>query len=415
MNYICALDIGSSKIAAAVAQLKGKHITQIYFECAPSKGIKQGVIVDSVDLVDAVGKVMKNLKARSGIPIRSLHTNISGKHVITKRSRAIIPLTERGNKVVTYSDIQKVHDQALILGSHIDEELVHFFPLSYITDSGGDVFNPLGLYSHRLEVDLFMISGKLSSIQTVTHVVHQAGYDIRSIFLPGLTTSEIVFASEHGKGWSILCDIGSDVTEIVLCKAGMLKDIRILPLGGDDLTAALSQSLQVPWELAEDLKISYGAIGDPARIPEEKEVLIKKESVYKPVKQRAVCEIITARAQEMCRQLKQALDKDVSWLEVDNFVVAGRTVFQEGFLEMLEATVGVPVRAARISNAEVIPFVNTNDVLSGQKYLTYLTALGLICKQMGEFQPHTSAVPNLPRHPVAKFFHKAKEIYQEYF
>jgi cell division ATPase FtsA len=45
-NYICALDIGSSKVAAVVAEIKRKRITNMFFETILSKGIKRGVIVD---------------------------------------------------------------------------------------------------------------------------------------------------------------------------------------------------------------------------------------------------------------------------------------------------------------------------------------------------------------------------------
>ncbi|MCX5710159.1 MAG: hypothetical protein NT088_05500, partial [Candidatus Omnitrophica bacterium] len=107
-NYICALDIGSSKISACLVEIKGKRLNNIFFETAPSKGVKAGVIVDSIELVGAVSRLMKALKAKSGINVKHVYTNISGQDIVTKRSRAIIPLAERGNKVITQTDIDHV-------------------------------------------------------------------------------------------------------------------------------------------------------------------------------------------------------------------------------------------------------------------------------------------------------------------
>jgi len=181
-SYICALDIGSSKIASAVAQIKRKRINNIFFDSVPSKGIKRGVIVDSVDLVSSVSKLLKDLKVKSGINIKFLYTNISGQDIVTKHSRAIVPLAERGNKVITISDIQRVNEEARILGSSLEEEIIHFIPSSYTIDSKSNIINPLGLYSHRLEVDLYLICGKLASIQSLGRVINQAGFEIKDLF-----------------------------------------------------------------------------------------------------------------------------------------------------------------------------------------------------------------------------------------
>jgi cell division protein FtsA len=415
-NYICALDIGSSKIAAAVARLKNRLITDVYFESIPSKGIKKGLIVDSVGLTECVGVVMKALKEKSKINIRSTHVNLSGKHIINKHSRAIIPLAERGNKVITVSDIQKVTEQAIILGSHIDEEIIHYFPWSYTIDSSADIVNPLGLYSHKLETDLFLLCGKISSIQTITHVVNQAGYDIKSIFFSGLATAAVVFDETETSGNNVLCDIGSDVTEILFFKDGLLKNINILSLGGDDLTRSLEESLNIPWDLAEDIKVSYGSIGDPSRIPEDKEVLIKKDNSYDPVSQRLVCEIITKKAKTICMVIKEAVEKEVRPKDINRFITTGRTIFQDGLLETLESTIGSRIALGRSNNSQVAPFLNLNDVLLGQKYLTYITSLGLIFNHMTQSQPgQYQKFHKVSNNPLAKLIHKTTEVWQEYF
>jgi cell division protein FtsA len=414
-NYICALDISSSKIAAVVAQLKGRRINSVFFDTAPSRGIKQGIVLNSVDLISALSSFLKSLKTKSGINIKYVYANISGQDVITKHSRAIIPLTGRGNKVITQSDIEKVNEQARILGSSLEEEIIHSLPFSYAIDSKEGIDNPLGQYSHRLESDLYLVCAKLPSVETLTRVVHQAGYEIKNLFFSGIATSAALFNKDSQKGVNVICDIGSDITDILVFKDGMLKNIEVLPLGGNDLTLQLEDALKIPLELAEDLKRSYASIGDYSQIEEDKEILIKRDNLYKPIKQKIISEIMTSKSKIICQGIKERLENIVSLDEVDNFMAVGRSVLMEGFLEALENTLGISVKLGRISRPEVFSLLGKYDAVSGQKYLTYLTSLGIVCQAMDEEKPWPLSFAHPAGNPILKAINKVREVYQEYF
>jgi cell division protein FtsA len=416
-NYICALDIGSSKIAACVALAKRNRISNVFFESLPSKGVKKGAIVDSIDLVSSISKLLKRLKAKSGIKIKLLYVNISGEDIVTKHSRAILPLAERGNKVITASDIERVNEQARILGSSLEEEIIHRIPLSYAIDSKSNLLNPLGLYSHKLEVDLFLVCGKLSSIQSLTRVINQAGFEIKELFFSGLATSNAVFGKDLKEGLNLFCDIGSDNTEILFFKDGVLTNIEILPLGGNSLTEKLQEEFKIPFDLAEDIRRSYGVIGEATQIPEDKEILVKKTNLYKPIKQRLVSEIITASAKSLCSKIKETVEKKVSPFEVNNFVVTGRTILQEGFIETLENILSIPVKLGRISCQDIPDSVRAQSELAGQKYLTYLTSLGMLCEAVQD-KTIAAAGPRAKKptkNILLKAVNRFKEVYSEYF
>lgn len=416
-NYICAIDIGSSKIAAVVAQIKRKRIVNIFFESLPVKGIKRGAIVDSVDLTDTVARLLKHLKVKSGINIKSIYTNISGLDIVTKHSYAIIPLAERGNKVITLSDIHKVNEQARILASNLEEEIIHQIPFGYHIDSRRNILNPFGLYSHRLEVDLYLVCTRLSTIESLTRVINQAGCEIKDLFFSGLVTSRIVFNQEPKEGIDILCDIGAAITELLIFKDGRLYDLEILSLGGDDLTAEVSDNLKTSFDLAEDIKRSYGIIGDSSRLSQDNEILVKRGNVYKPIRQRLVCEILTLKAKSICQAIKEIVDKNVDCSQVNNFVTCGKTILVEGFLELMESTLEVSVKLGRITKDNIAFWVSKDNNLSGQKYLTYLTSLGILYEVLQGASP---LAENLPDHSTSKNFilkaiHRFKEAYQEYF
>lgn len=422
-NYICAIDIGSNKISASLVRIKKNHIEDIFFDCLPSSGVKEGVIVDATQLVVCLGKIIKSLRAKSGLKIKFIHTNFSGKDISTKHSHAIIPLAERGNKVVTSMDIASANEQARILGSSLEDEIIHVIPSSYSIDSKSNVINPIGLYSHRLEVDLYLVCARLSSLQSLSRAVSQCGCQIRSLSFSGLATSKAVLGSKEKKGLSVFCDVGSDVTELLIFRDGLLQDIQILPLGGNSMTGQLSEGLKINFELAEDIKRSYGIIldnshgiiQDAGSIPENKEILVKRDEFYKPIKQREVVQMATNSGRLICSQIKEVVERKVALHEVDNFIMVGKTLLIDGFIEMMESVTGIPVRIGRINNPEIAPVAKENNELAGQKYLTYLTCLGMICEDLESKSIGNLAIVKPAKNLFFKAINRFKEVYQEYF
>ena len=414
-NYICALDIGSNKISASVASIKNKEVGEIFFASAPSKGVKRGSIVDPVELTVSVGGLLRVLKEKSGLRIKQLLVNISGEDIRVKHSRAILPLAERGNKIITLSDIQKVNDQARILGSCLEEDIIHLMPFNYAIDSKADILNPLGLYSHRLEVDLFLVCAKMSSLQSLGRVINQAGYEVKKICFSGLATCKAVFGKEINEGINVLCDIGSDVTELLVFKDGLLKDIKILYLGGSDLTDGIAKELKIPFELAEEVKKSHSSVGDSSSIQDDREILIKKDNLYKPIKQKLVAEILTSNVKLISQAIKDTVEKTVSCNQVNSFVVTGRTVLEDGFLETLEGVLDIPVRLGRVMNPSLSPLVNNADDMVGQKYVTYLTSLGMICDSLPGLDARVFTLSRPSKNIFIKTARRMKEMYLEYF
>lgn len=414
-DYICAIDIGSSKIAATVGKIRRKRIVRFFFESVSTKGIQRGAVVDALDLAECLNRLIKNLKIKSGINIKSIYADISCADIVTRHSYAAIALAEKGHKVITAADIQKVNLHARILANNLQEEVIHAIPLTYNVDSKNNILNPLGLYSHKLEVDLYLVCVRLSVLENLAQVINQAGCEIKKIFFSGLTTSRIVFNQQNLKSTDIFCDMGAGITELLIFKDARLRDLEILNLGGNDLTAELSDTLKIPFATAEEIKRSQGIIGSPERIPEDKEILIRKDNVYRPIKQKLVCEILTSKASSICRTIKEVIDKRADSMQIDNFITCGEAILAQGFLEMLETTLGIPVKLARIKEPRIAYWVNKEDALSGQKYLTYITSLGILCQALSGDSGQDGLKDSLPQNFIRKTIDRVKEIYQEYF
>jgi cell division protein FtsA len=414
-NYICAVDIGSSKLSACCVQVRKKDVVSAAFAHVQSKGVRDGVIIDSVELVSALSSLIKEIKKQTGFSIKYIYTALSGRDIVIKRSNAIIPLAERGNKVITVSDIRRVNEQARILGSTLDEEIIHMIPVGYNIDAKQELLNPLGLYGHRLESEVLLICAKLAALQGLSRAVNQSGCEIRDISFSGLIASRAVMNGSLKSGYSVVCDIGYDITELLVFSPSGLRSIDILPWGGNHITEEISNVLKVPLELAEEIKRSYGIVGNPDHIGEDKEILIKKTALYKPIKQRLVAQVVSQKAKDLCASIKEAVEKRVRLYEIKNFSVIGRSICLEGFIESLENTLGIGVHIGRLSDEHLPRAVKGNSALSGQNYLLYLTVVGIVAEVLGGAKDQLKTQEHDSRNPIVRAVNRFRDVYQEYF
>ena len=414
-EYICSLDIGSSKVSACCALIKGNRVEDLFLESLPAKGVTNGSIVDSIEFLDVLCRLLTQLKESSGINIKELTAGFSGVDIMTRHSHAVIPLAERGNKVIGSLDIEKVNEQAFILGSSLDEEVLHRIPLRYSVDAKSGIVNPAGLYGHKLELDLYLVCARLSSVQTLVHCINQAGYEAEDVFFSGLASREVVFASGLRKGTDIICDIGKDFCELMFFEDGAVKNIRILALGGDQLTQVIADSLDVPQEFAEELKVSYGMIGDFTKVREDQEVLVRSDSGYKPIKQRLLCEILSSKAKAMCQSIRESVETMTDLAAVNNFILLGRTIQHEGFLELFEEVLGISVESGRIQDPRIPVPPGKSELLTGRKCLQFVTSLGLVCMKLDAMAGRSGPAARPLSNPFLKLVSRAKEFYQEYF
>jgi len=70
MKYICAIDIGSSKIAACLGCFRGKELTGVWWDSTAAIGIKQGQWHDIQGLTACLSRLLKNLSDESSIELQ---------------------------------------------------------------------------------------------------------------------------------------------------------------------------------------------------------------------------------------------------------------------------------------------------------------------------------------------------------
>ncbi|MEW6170813.1 MAG: cell division protein FtsA [Candidatus Omnitrophota bacterium] len=403
-KYICGLDLGASKIAIVLAKIDKNQIEAIYAKSISCQGLKNGVISDPKELTNSISKLIVEIKKITGYKIKSTYVNISGGYLKTKYASSTIALSERSNRVISSYDISRIQKEACNLTLDFEEEAIYKRALDFILDGKNSVLDPHGLYAHTLKVNMYLVTSPVSYISNITTVLNQAGLEVEEILLSGIATSLALSLQEQNLENFALIDIGHDLTEILVFKNNYLEYFDTLPIGGNDITKAIMDNFDLSLMLAQDVKKTYISLPS-SQIDQERQVVLKKGVGYLALKQKAIAQIAENQIKLLVSQIKEKINSLPKEIEPPPVVFTGQTALLEGFLEMAESLLGLPVKLGTIREQKFPQLY---------KSVIFTTSFGLVLYGLKSHQ--IKKITSMPGLNIAqKTFFKAKEIYQEYF
>src|SRR5258708_32745379 len=94
-NLIVGLDIGTSKIAAIVAEMKPEGSFEVIgMGSSPSRGLIKGVVVNIESTVNAIKRALEEAELMPDCKISEVCTVSAGGHIRSSRSHGIVQLKD---------------------------------------------------------------------------------------------------------------------------------------------------------------------------------------------------------------------------------------------------------------------------------------------------------------------------------
>jgi len=111
-ELFCALDIGTSKVCALIAQVDDNgQLKVVGAGRVPSQGLRKGVVVNTSEATACIGKAIDEAERTSTLTMESAYVSISGAHISAIGSKGVVDLGKNGRRVVP-EDCQRALDQA---------------------------------------------------------------------------------------------------------------------------------------------------------------------------------------------------------------------------------------------------------------------------------------------------------------
>ncbi len=371
-EVVVGLDIGTTKICAVVAESNDyDEIRVIGIGTTVSKGLRKGVVVDIESTVESVGKAVEEAEQMANVEIHSVFSGISGGHISGMNSRGVVPVQGKKGEI-SEDDVQRAVDSAKAISIPMDREVIHTIPQQFIVDGQDGVKDPRGMSGVRLEAEVHVVTGAITSAQNIIKSINRAGLEVEDIVLEPLASSLAVLTPEEKANGVVLVDIGGGTTDVVCFVNGVIHHTSVFSIGGDHLTNDISIGLRIPVSKAEEIKKKFGcAMGTLVKEGEEFVVpgIVGRAANNMP--RRILAELIELRMEELFTLIKDQLKRsNISEFIGSGIVITGGTALLVGLNEMARKIFDVPVRIGRPTNVSGLV-----DILDSP---IYSTGVGLV-------------------------------------
>lgn len=230
------LDVGTSVVRAVELSAGRAGITFERFGqiVLPAGAIVDGQVVDPEPVVSCLGL----LWMATGLSRKRVILGVANQRVIVRSIDlpAMPPAELRRSLRFQVADI---------LPMDVEQSVLDFFPLEEISGTGRAGATLRGL----------LVAAARETVRANVQCVEKAGLSVQAV---DLTSFAVLRALGKQTDLDVeieaLIDVGARVTNIVVHRGGVPVFVRILPMGGQDVTDAVAERLAVPIAQAEAMK-----------------------------------------------------------------------------------------------------------------------------------------------------------------
>src|SRR3990172_3068270 len=231
-NLVVALDIGTSKVAALVAELRADGSLEILgMGGHESKGLKKGVVVNIEATVHAVQRALEEAELMADCKITSAFTGIAGNHIKSFNSTGMVAIKDRE---VGALDVERAIETAKAVNIPTDQQILHVLRQEFIIDGQEDVREPIGMSGVRLEVKVHIVTGAVSAAQNIVKCVRRCGLDVNDLILQPLASEGAVLSQDERDLGVCLVDIGGGTTDLAIFTHRALRHTAGSSIAGAD-------------------------------------------------------------------------------------------------------------------------------------------------------------------------------------
>ena len=389
-NLLVGLDIGTSKVVAAVAELSPDGRLEIIgMGSHDSKGLKKGVVVNIEATVNAIQRALEEAELMADCKIQRVYTGIAGSHIRSFNSTGMVAIKD---KEVMPLDIDRVIETARAMPIPTDQQVLHILTQEFIIDGQDGVREPLGMSGVRLEVKVHIVTGAVSAAQNIVKCVRRCGLEVNDLILQPLASSVAVLTEDEKELGVCLVDVGGGTTDIAVFREGAIRHTAVIPIAGDQITNDIAMALRTPTADAEELKIRRGcALRQLADLHEMIEVPGVGDRPSRQLSRQTLSEVIEPRVEELYSLVQKVLrESGYEELLSSGLVLTGGSAVMQGMVELGEEIFHMPVRLGipRYSGG-------LSDVVRSPRYATAVglllegkaqTERGLLARQGGSFR-----------------------------
>ncbi len=350
---IVTIDLGTSKTALTVAKVNGEDIQVIYYKERPASGIRYSSVYNNTKAASPLKALIQEAEEALDIKITQAFVGMPKYPVRVMKDSGII--NGRGEDTdITEENVaalKKAVEKAYPLEDEVKEAVYGAVAQSF---SDGENFQILeddiiGMTSDTLEGHFKIFIGSRKALKDIDTVMQKAGIAAKKKYFTADTTAKAVLYDEEMENGVALVDFGGGCTSVTVYHGNIMRHYASIPFGGNSITNDIRTEAQISEQLAENIKLAYGAC-IPERLYSLSDKVLHIESCNtepdKMMNVKYLSEVITARVEEIITAVLYE-------------------IYESGFADKLKS--GIVVTGGVAQTANLCNFINE---LSGYKVRT---------------------------------------------
>ena len=374
-DTILAIDIGSTKICAIIAEISSSNQVTIQGHgITKSQGIKKGAITNIELASKSIKKAINDAKRIAGSNINTATVSISNAYAKSLNSTGIVNIP---HKDISIKEINRVMQTALYNANVPNEyEVVHVLPYNFRVDDQDFIEDPFGMNASRMEVDVNIIMTQKSNLSNLKKAVRSAGVDINGIVLSGYASAIATMDADEKELGVAVIDLGGQTSNLVIHTGNSIRYNDFLGVGSNHITNDLSMALHTPLQIAENVKVRHGSLIESSSEIIELPIIGDEEN-RNGVSLDIVHSVIFSRVEEAMMILSKSLEKSALKEQIGaGIILTGGMTKLKGIRELAQAIFsGMPVRVGYPENV--------NGLFDELKDPAFSTVVGLVLYRAG--------------------------------
>lgn len=350
-DTILAIDIGSTKICAVIAEIEEGKVQIQGHGISKSQGIKKGAITNIELSSKSIKKAINDAKRIAGSNLTSATVSISNAYAKSLNSTGVVNIP---HKDISIKEINRVMQTALYNANVPNEyEVVHVLPYNFRVDDQDFIEDPFGMNASRMEVDVNIIITQKSNLLNLKKAVRSAGVEIDGIVLSGYASAIATMDEDEKELGVAVMDLGGQTSNLVIHTGNSIRYNDFLGVGSNHITNDLSMALHTPLQIAENVKIRHGDLAETSNEVIELPIIGDEEN-RNGVSLEVVHSVIFARVEEALMILAKSLEKSALKEQIGaGIILTGGMTKLKGIRELAQSIFpALPVRIAKPNNIE---------------------------------------------------------------
>lgn len=347
-----AIDMGTTKVAALIAEETGSGMRVIGVGLSASDGLRQGVVTDIERAAECVMKAIGDAEKMAGAAPKSYNVGSAGEHIRSMNSRGVVSVMKPDAEISSL-DVTRALEAARKFSLPQDREIIHTLPQEFIVDSQRGIRQPAGMFGARLEARVHVVTASRPALDNLAKTLTLAGIELGEIVLEPLASATAVLTEEERDAGAVVLDIGGGTTDVLVVADGSVVASGVIGLGGNNITSDVAYGLRTSPREAERIKVAHGC-AISTRVSESDVVQVASVA-GRP--RRVTRQVLSGIIEPRVSELFALIDKQISSNGIKRslsagVVLTGGSSLLEGINELAEQIFDLPVRIGRPEGLE---------------------------------------------------------------